>query len=81
MFPHSYGDSGPFEERRKSSRRGTTLNSLTATEHTFSDLFLGGGELAQQMLGHDWTGSPLGPPDSWPQPLRAMVRILLTSRY
>ena len=57
------------------------MNSVTATDHTFSDLFLGGGELAQQMLGHDWTGSPLGTPDSWPQPLRAMIRILLTSRY
>jgi len=29
----------------------------------------------------DWTGSPLGPPDDWPQSLRTAVGIMLSSRY
>ncbi len=30
---------------------------------------------------HDWETTPLGPPDTWPQPLRTMLRLLLnTSR-
>jgi PAS domain S-box-containing protein len=41
----------------------------------------GGGEMAARMRAHDWSGTPLGSPDSWPQSLRTVVRILLTSRY
>ncbi len=29
----------------------------------------------------DWAGTPLGPADRWPQSLRTVVNILLTSRY
>ena len=32
------------------------------------------------MRAHDWTATPLGSPDSWPQSLRTAVRIMLTSR-
>src|SRR5689334_22915060 len=33
------------------------------------------------MRDFDWTRTPLGRPDQWPQSLRTTVRIMLTSRY
>ena len=46
-----------------------------------ASLFPGTGELAGLMRAHDWAGTPLGTPDTWPQSLKTVVRILLTSRY
>ncbi|MGA7522614.1 MAG: ATP-binding protein [Acidobacteriaceae bacterium] len=46
-----------------------------------SDLFAGGGELGDLMRRMDWSQTPLGPVDSWPQSLKTVIRILLTSRY
>ncbi|HVP60519.1 MAG TPA: ATP-binding protein [Myxococcaceae bacterium] len=43
--------------------------------------FIGTGEMATRMRALDWTATPLGDPRSWPEGLRATVRILLTSRY
>src|SRR5580692_9662563 len=40
----------------------------------------GGGELGALMAAKDWSQTPLGPVESWPQNLRTCVRILLTSR-
>jgi len=40
----------------------------------------GGGEMGALIRAHDWTATPLGPPESWPQSLRTAVRIMLTSR-
>ncbi|MGC2496727.1 MAG: PAS domain-containing protein, partial [Acidobacteriaceae bacterium] len=48
---------------------------------TSSDLFAGGGELGDLMRDLDWAQTPLGSADSWPQSLKTVVRILLTSRY
>ena len=44
-------------------------------------LLSGGGEMGALMRAHDWSATPLGPPETWPQSLRTVVRILLTSRY
>ena len=33
------------------------------------------------MRAHDWLATPLGAPATWPQSLRTVVRILLSSRY
>jgi PAS domain S-box-containing protein len=38
------------------------------------------GEVGALMRGHDWAATPLGPPDGWPQELRAMVGLMLRSR-
>jgi PAS domain S-box-containing protein len=46
-----------------------------------TDLFTGGGEVGKLMGGVDWAQTPLGPVESWPQSLRTVVRILLTSRF
>ena len=41
----------------------------------------GGGEMGALMRAHDWSTSPLGPPESWPQSLRAVVSLMINSRY
>jgi signal transduction histidine kinase/DNA-binding NarL/FixJ family response regulator len=40
----------------------------------------GGGELGALMRSFDWSTTPLGPVERWPQALRTCVRIMLTSR-
>jgi PAS domain S-box-containing protein len=40
-----------------------------------------GGEMAARMRAFDWSTTPLGPPETWPQSLKTAVRILLTSRF
>jgi PAS domain S-box-containing protein len=39
------------------------------------------GELAARMRELDWSGSPLGPPDTWPQSLRSVVGLMLRSKF
>ena len=38
-------------------------------------------EVGALMRGHEWTGTPLGLPEHWPQSLKTVVNIVLTSRY
>jgi PAS domain S-box-containing protein len=44
-------------------------------------LLRGPGEVRALMRGCDWRATPLGPPDHWPPSLRAVVRVILTSRF
>ncbi|HEY7547823.1 MAG TPA: GAF domain-containing protein, partial [Blastocatellia bacterium] len=45
------------------------------------DEFLsGGGEMGARMRSMDWSKTPLGPVEEWPQSLRSAVSILLASR-
>ncbi|NVO14858.1 MAG: response regulator [Rhodoplanes sp.] len=41
----------------------------------------GGGEMGALMRAHDWTRSPLGPPERWPDALKMAVSICLNSRF
>lgn len=41
----------------------------------------GGGELGALMRTHDWSNSPLGAPETWPQSLRAIVTLMLHSKF
>ena len=43
-------------------------------------LFTGGGDMGAMMRSLDWSASPLGPVEQWPQSLKTTVRIMLTSR-
>jgi len=43
--------------------------------------FSGRGELASLVRERDWSLTTLGPIEQWPQSLRSVVNILLTSRY
>ena len=44
------------------------------------ELFSGNSELSALMRAKDWSRTPLGPPEQWPQSLKTCVRIVLTSR-
>ena len=41
----------------------------------------GGGAVGALMRAQDWSNSPLGPPETWPQSLRAIVTLLLHSKF
>ena len=41
----------------------------------------GGGETGRLMRERDWSGSPLGPPEAWPQSLRSVAGLLLGSKF
>lgn len=45
------------------------------------DFLTGGGEMGALMRSHDWSTSPLGSPETWPQSLRAVVALMINSRY
>lgn len=44
------------------------------------NLFAGGGEMGALMRSLDWSQTPLGAVETWPQSLKTCVRIILTSR-
>jgi PAS domain S-box-containing protein len=44
------------------------------------ELFAGDSELSFLMRAKDWSQTPLGAPETWPQSLKTCVRIILTSR-
>jgi signal transduction histidine kinase/CheY-like chemotaxis protein len=45
------------------------------------DALCASGEVGHDLLAVDWSATPLGPPQTWPQSLRTMVRALLASRF
>lgn len=45
------------------------------------DWLIGGGEMGGRIRSFDWARHPLGTPDTWPQSLKTVIRIMLTSRY
>ena len=59
---------------------GTAAASHGTESADVTGLFSGGGELGALMAAKDWSQTPLGPVESWPQNLRTCVRIVLTSR-
>jgi PAS domain S-box-containing protein len=46
-----------------------------------AELTQGGGTLGQLIRDFDWAKTPLGPIEAWPQSLKTVVRMLLTSRF
>jgi hypothetical protein len=46
-----------------------------------ADFLAGGGEMGALTRAHDWSVTPIGAPDSWPQSLRTAVRILLNTNH
>ena len=46
-----------------------------------ADLFPeNGGEMGRVMREHDWSASPLGRPETWPQSLRTAVGLMLPAK-
>jgi len=54
------------------------MGSPIVPAHTF---LANGGEVGAMMRDHDWSNSPLGCPGSWPQSLRAIVSMMLNSKF
>jgi PAS domain S-box-containing protein len=54
---------------------------LNVNRPTSADFLAGGGEMGALTRAHDWSASPLGPPETWPQSLRTAVRILLNTNH
>jgi PAS domain S-box-containing protein len=46
-----------------------------------ADFLAGGGEMGALTRAYDWSSSPLGKPETWPQSLRTAVRILLNTNH
>jgi signal transduction histidine kinase len=65
------------------SAAGDSANSRRGRAAASSNLnFLaGGGEMGARMRALDWTRTPLGAPEQWPQSLKTIVRVMLDSRY
>ncbi|HEY1724245.1 MAG TPA: ATP-binding protein [Steroidobacteraceae bacterium] len=57
------------------SRRGRGASGSNLT------FLAGGGEMGARMRALDWTATPLGAPEQWPQSLKTIVRVMLDSRY
>jgi hypothetical protein len=53
----------------------------SATADAAASVFVGGGEMGALMRSLDWSKTPLGPVETWPQSLRMMVRFLLANRF
>jgi signal transduction histidine kinase len=53
---------------------------FTLTFMAIPEFLSGGGEMGQRIRDFDWSASPLGPVDTWPQSLRTCIRIMLISR-
>lgn len=52
----------------------------TSIKITVPEFLSGGGEMGQRIREYDWSKTPLGPVETWPQSLRTCIRIMLTSR-
>jgi signal transduction histidine kinase len=44
------------------------------------EFLAGGGEMGARIRAMDWSKTPLGPPDTWPQSLRSVLGMLLPSK-
>src|ERR1700738_384228 len=54
---------------------------LKINRPTSADFLAGGGEMGALTRDYDWSATPLGKPEAWPQSLRTAVRILLNSNH
>jgi len=58
------------------------LDSGSVSASPLIDVLLsGGGEMGERMRRFDWSASPVGPAERWPQALKTIVRIMLDSRH
>ncbi|PTW48864.1 PAS domain-containing protein [Sphingomonas faeni] len=51
------------------------------TQTAEADFLTGGGEMAAMIRAHDWSSSPLGRIEHWPQSLRSIVSLMLASEF
>ncbi len=53
----------------------------TSDKQLIESVFAGDGEMAARMRAFDWSTTPLGPVEQWPQALRICTQIVLRSGY
>ncbi len=53
---------------------------MELTKTVAPEFLAGGGEMGERIRSRDWSKTPLGPVENWPQSLKTCVRIILTSR-
>jgi PAS domain S-box-containing protein len=56
-------------------------SDLTPTEGDDFDFLSGVGDVPTLYRNHDWSASSLGKPEIWPQALRTVVALMLSSRF
>jgi PAS domain S-box-containing protein len=54
---------------------------LKINRPTSADFLASGGEMGALTRAYDWSASPLGMPETWPQSLRTALRILLNTNH
>jgi PAS domain S-box-containing protein len=54
---------------------------LSIQKTSSADFLAGGGEMGALTRAFNWSASPLGRPEAWPQSLRTAVRILLNTNH
>jgi PAS domain S-box-containing protein len=54
---------------------------LKINRPTSADFLAGGGEMGAWTRAYNWSASPLGKPETWPQSLRTAARILLNTNH
>ncbi|QEG38816.1 PAS domain S-box protein [Roseimaritima ulvae] len=57
------------------------MNQRRASADTSTGFLVGDGEMSRRTREFDWSSTPVGPIDDWPQGLKTAVRIMLGSRY
>ena len=60
---------------------GSVTNRNDRDDSLVERLFRDGGELGALCRAKDWSATPLGPPESWPQSLRTAVSMVLASDF
>jgi hypothetical protein len=63
--------------RRADFSKSSLPNAIACPE----DWLVGGGEMGKLIRSMDWSKSPLGPIESWPQSLRTTVGLCLASNF
>jgi signal transduction histidine kinase len=53
---------------------------MELTKTVALEFLTGGGEMGELIRSRDWSNTPLGPVEAWPQSLKTCIRIILTSR-
>src|ERR1700759_291013 len=54
---------------------------LKTDRPTSADFLAGGGEMGALTRAYDWSATPLGKPETWPQSLRTALRIVLNTNH
>ncbi|HEX4379358.1 MAG TPA: hypothetical protein VH022_04960, partial [Candidatus Acidoferrum sp.] len=62
-------------------RADTSKHSSSIALASPEDWLVGGGEMGKYIRSKDWSKSPLGPIESWPQSLRTTVGLCLASNF